>query len=57
MDVYIPFIRDSGDEKSPDTHIELKSNPYIGAAEIARCAEMRILQKMEGYEDDQRKAD
>lgn len=57
MDVYIPFIRGSGDEKSPDTHTELKSNPYIGADEIARRVEERILQKMEGYEDVHRKAD
>ena len=57
MDVCIPLIRGSGDEKSPDTHTELKANPYIGADEIARRVEMRILQKMEVYEDDQRKAD
>lgn len=55
MDVYIPIIRGSGDEKSPDIHAELKPANTLEDDIVRRLKE--ILQKMEGYEDDQRKAD
>lgn len=55
MDVYIPIIRGSGDEKSPDTYPELKPANTFEDEIVRRLKE--ILQKMEGCEDDQRKAD
>lgn len=55
MDVYIPIIRGSGDEKSPDTLPELKAANTFEDEIFRRLEE--ILQKMEGCEDEQRNAD